>query len=155
MQTAAKMLYLVIPETREVIDLLCGDDGLYRDGFGTVYSIEDQSASSKDNFDGCGIRPFAVPNPPAWMLRWFPGLCSWIKKLNDACKPHDHIYNSKAAQRLFGSRAVADAYLRNLVELAATDPRTGKMVGWGGLGKPFEKISNKLGGDAWEDDETR
>ena len=103
-------------------------DGLWRDKWGTVYAVAEDTASV-DNIDRCGIGWFSLPEK---------------HPLTDACRPHDFMYSSPAFQ-MFHTREEADRALWWYCKILGF-PTTGKIFRW---------ISDKLGGSKWENSETR
>lgn len=112
---------------------LCRDENnLWRDKHGVIWALRDTHASI-DEFSGCGVSPFALPD---WHI---------FRKLNEICARHDYMYSSPAFQ-YFHTRKDADEYLEMLTNEA-------EYLSW--LGKPFKYLSRIFGGQFWENKKTR
>lgn len=117
---------------RKVYRLSRDERGLWKDKYGVIWALHDTHASI-DDFSGCGVSPFALPN---WHI---------FKHLNEICAAHDYMYSSPAYQ-YFNTRKDADEYLEMLAN-------QDEYFGW--LGKPFKYLSRIFGGKFWENDKTR
>lgn len=105
------------------------EDGLWRDQFGTIIALRDDTATL-DLSDRCGIGVFSL---------------SESHELTAYCRPHDYAYSSPAYQ-VFHTRRQADEYLRDLI---AENKK------WWWLANPFYWLSRLFGGRAWEHEATR
>lgn len=110
-------------------------DFLWRDSYGTVWALRDESASV-DSADRCGIGWLALP---------------LSHQLTASCATHDYLYESPAYQ-LFHTREEADAHLRRLAKLLAKQL---KRPWYKPVAQLFYTISQWLGGRYWENKTTR
>lgn len=109
-------------------------DGLWRSDDGTIWAYID-AASMNDPVSACGVG-LDLPN---WT--------GWMRKLNEACGPHDFKYSSPAYQA-FHTRSEADAdLLRDTHEMADG-------AWWAPIGTAFAWIARKFGGKFWENRST-
>jgi hypothetical protein len=114
----------------EAVHLARGNDGFYRDKFGTVFALRDDS-DTMDIVDRCGIGPLSLPegNP-----------------LNPLCARHDYTHVSPSYQAFY-TRLEADEYLRDLISKEKS--------AWRFLALPFFFVCRAVGGWFWENKETR
>lgn len=113
---------------KEVIELSQGVDGLFRDHYGTIYALRDESASL-DEIDRCGV---GILSLPAGHI------------LTRGCRPHDFMFSSRAYQ-VYHFRSEADDELQ----------RYCTELGYPVAGAIMSEISRGVGGWFWENEETR
>jgi hypothetical protein len=112
---------------RKVYRLSRDERGLWKDKYGVIWALHDTHASI-DDFSGCGISPFALPN---WHI---------FKHLNEICAAHDYMYSSPAYQ-YFNTRKDADDYLEMLIRQSPTLSIAAK---------PFKILTRLLGWMFWD-----
>lgn len=106
-----------------IICVVKGDDGFFRDAYGGIYALADDS-KSVDKVARCGIGIVSLPS---------------IHPLTDACRVHDYQYQSPTYQA-FHSRKEADKYLRCLA----------MGMGYPLMGNIFYRLTRWFGKPFWE-----
>lgn len=103
------------------------DHGFWEDDKGTIYAYYDHTVST-DSLARCGVNPLALP---LWPI---------FKRINEACKPHDFMYQDRVYQA-FHTEKEANEALEKLVEQAGF---------FSFLAVPFKILADTFGGLFWE-----